>query len=258
MTADPPALRRADWDRRRVERTQSRPEQAAARLAEMAATAEPGDRLGTKDELRSACGVSVGTFNEALRIAQAGEVITVRPGPGGGLFASRQSAMVRLGNSMLALDDDAASVAEAIRLRDVLDPLLVEDALEHVSAKGIAALRAALEQMRIAADDGDHTAFVRANWTLHARIAEASPSAILRSFYLNLLEIIESHLLAVQPYADEPLGEYIRDRYELHAALVDAIAARDRRALRLIREHNTTGPARVVEQTAVAMPAAGS
>jgi len=31
--------------------------------------------------------------------------------------------MVRLGNSMLALDDDAASVADAVRLRDALDPL---------------------------------------------------------------------------------------------------------------------------------------
>jgi DNA-binding GntR family transcriptional regulator len=151
--------------------------------------------------------------------------------------------MVRLGNSMLALDDDAASVEEAVRLRDALDPLLVEDALAHVSAHRVVELRAALAQMKIAADDGDDTAFVRANWALHARIADISPSAMLRSIYLNLLEIIESHLLTVQPYADKPLREYIHDRYALHEALVDAIADRDPRALTLIREHNTTGPA---------------
>ncbi len=242
MTTEPPALRRAHWQRQRIDRGHTRPEQAATVLAEMATAAEPGERLGTKDELRSACGVSVGTFNEALRIAQARGLVTVRSGPGGGLFASRQSAMVRLGNSMLALDDDAASVEEAVRLRNVLDPLLVEDALAHVSAHGVTELRTALEQMKIAADGGDDTAFVRANWELHARIAEISPSAMLRSIYLNLLEIIESHLLAVQPYADEPLREYIHDRYELHAALVEAIADRDPRALALIREHNTTGP----------------
>jgi DNA-binding FadR family transcriptional regulator len=242
MTTEPPALRRAHWQRQRIDRGHTRPEQAATVLAEMASAAEPGERLGTKDELRSACGVSVGTFNEALRIAQARGLVTVRSGPGGGLFASRQSAMVRLGNSMLALDDDAASVEEAVRLRNVLDPLLVEDALAHVSAHGVVELRGALEQMKLAADEGDDTAFVRANWVLHARIAEISPSAMLRSIYLNLLEIIESHLLAVQPYADEPLREYIHDRYELHAALVDAIADRDPRALALIQEHNTTGP----------------
>ena len=224
MTTESPIVRRNHPQRLRVDRSNTRPEQAATLLAEMAAAAGPGDRLGTKDELRSACGVSVGTFNEALRIAQARGLVTVRSGPGGGLFASQQSAMVRLGNSMLALDDDAASVEEAVRLRDALDPLLVEDALAHVSAHSVAELRTALAAMKIAADQGDGTAFVRANWVLHARIAEVSPSAMLRSIYLNLLEIIESHLLTVQPYADEPLREYIHDRYELHAALVDAIA----------------------------------
>jgi DNA-binding FadR family transcriptional regulator len=242
MTTERAVLRQTPRYGKR-ERSRSRPEQAAAVLADLAMAAEPGDRLGTKDELRSACGVSVGSFNEALRIVQARGLVTVRSGPGGGLFASRQSAMVRLGNSMLALDDDAASVKEAVRLRDALDPLLVEDALEHVSAHRAAQLREALEQMKVAADAGDDTAFVRANWVLHARIAEISPNAMLRSIYLNLLQIIESHLLTVQPYADETLREYISDRYELHAALVDAIADRDPRALTLIREHNTTGPA---------------
>lgn len=240
MTLDPPALRRSDWVPRPSDRYRTRAEQAAEQLAAMAESAEPGHRLGTKDELRSSCGVAVGTFNEALRMVQARGLVTVRPGPGGGLFASRQSPMVRLGNSMLSLDEDAASVADAVRLRDALDPLLVADALECASARDIAALRTTLDQMKVAADTEDSTAFVRANWALHARIAATCPSAILRSFYLNLLEIIESRLLAVQPAGDEPLTEYIQRRYELHSALVEAIAARDPRALDLIREHNTT------------------
>lgn len=242
MTTDRAALRRAESDRRPVVRNPSRLEQAAEQLVAIAASVRPGDRLGTKDDLRASCGVSVGTFNEALRTVQARGLVTVRSGPGGGLFASRQSPMVRLGNSMLALDENAASVADAVRLRDALDPLLVEDALEHASAHDIAALRAELDQMKVAADDGDSTAFVRANWALHARIAEITSNAMLRSFYLHLLEIVESHLLAVQPVDNQPLPEYIRSRYELHVALVDAIAAHDTRAHDLIREHNTTGP----------------
>ena len=241
MKAEAPQLRPARWRRVQADQSPTRAEQAATLLADMAAAAEPGERLGTKDELRSACGVSAGTFNEALRIVQARELVTVRSGPGGGLFASRQSAMVRLGNSMLALDDDAASVEEAVRMRNALDPLLVEDALAHVSAHSVVGLRLALEHMQIAVDKGDDTAFVRANWALHARIAEISPNAMLRSIYLNLLEIIESRLLIVEPYADEPLREYVSARYELHAALVEAIAGRDPRALGLIHEHNTTG-----------------
>ena len=161
MTVDPPALRRTDWEHRSG-RGQTRPEQAAEHLAAMAMSLEPGERLGTKDELRAACRVSVGTFNEALRMVQARGLVSVRSGPGGGLFAAEQSPMVRLGNSMLALGDEAASVADAFRLRHALDPLLVEDALEHASAHDIAALRAELDQMKVAAANGDSAGFVRA------------------------------------------------------------------------------------------------
>ncbi len=173
-------------------------------------------------------------------MVQARGLITVRSGPGGGLFASRQSPMVRLGNSMLSLSDDAASVAEAVRLRNALDPLLVEDAIEHASAHDVAALRARLDQMKVAAASADSTAFIRANCDLHARIAEISPSAILRSLYLNLLEIIDSHLLAVQPVDEQPLPDCIESRYQLHADLIDAIADHDPQALRIIKELNTS------------------
>ena len=204
------------------------------------------------------CGVSVGTFNEALRLVQARGVVTVRPGPGGGLFASRQSPMVRLGNSVLALDEDAASVADAVRLRDALDPLLVEDALRHASRGDVTAMRRELKRMRKAAADLDGIEFIHANWALHARIAEVSPNAMLRSFYLSLLEIIESHTLSVQPVAEQPLPEYIESRYDLHAALVEAIAERDEaQALALIREHNTTTTAEPAGDDAAALAPVG-
>lgn len=243
IVAEGPALRRADWEPRTVPggTPSTRPERAAEQLAAVAAGAEPGERLGTKEELRASCGVSVGTFNEALRLVQARGVVTVRPGRVGGVFASRQSPLVRLGNSVLALDKAATSVADAVRLRDALDPLLVEDALRHASAEDVTAMRHELERMSQAVADLDGTAFIHANWALHARIAGVSPNAMLQSFYLSLLEIIESHTLSVQPVDEQPLPEYISSRYELHAALIAAIADRDAtRALTLIREHNLT------------------
>jgi DNA-binding FadR family transcriptional regulator len=243
MVAEAPALRRADWEPAAapVVPAATRPEQAAEQLAALAAAAEPGERLGTKEGLRAYCGVSVGTFNEALRLVQARGVVTVRPGRVGGLFASRQSPLVRLGNSVLALDEDAASVADAVRLRDALDPLLVEDALRHASPADHEAMRDELHRMRTAAAELDGIAFIHANWALHARIADVSPNAMLRSFYLSLLEIIESHTLSVQPVGEQPLPEYIQSRYDLHAALVEAIADRDEaRAVALIHEHNMT------------------
>ena len=148
--------------------------------------------------------------------------------------------MVRLGNSMLSLSDDAASVGEAVRLRNALDPLLIEDAIEHASAHDVAALRAKLDQMKVAAAAADSTTFIRTNWNLHARLAEISPSAILRSLYLNLLEIINSHLLAVQPADEQTLPDYLESTYQLHVNLVDAIADHDPQALQIMKEHNTS------------------
>jgi DNA-binding FadR family transcriptional regulator len=246
---DAPALRPEDWlrhrrpnlsERRPVTRQQSRAETAAEQLIGLADDAAPGDRLGSKEELRSLCGVSVGTFNEAVRIAQSRGVVSVRPGPGGGVFAAAQSAMVRLGNSVLALDAGQTSVAEAVRIRDALDPLLIEDALWHASPADIAEMREILTDMAAAVDARDPSAFVHANWSLHARIAAVSPHPVLRSLYINLLDQIESHTLTVLPGSEQPLPEYVTARHALHTALVDALDDRDReRALGLIAEHNT-------------------
>ena len=227
--ADRPAIR------------QSRGESTADHLITLANAASPGERLGSKDELRARCGVSVGTFNEAVRIAQSRGVVSVRPGPGGGVFASAPSPMVRLGNSVLALDDAETSVAEAVRIRDALDPLLIEDALWHSSPADIAEMRKIVAEMATAVDLGDPTAFVHANWRLHARIAAVSPHPVLRSLYMSLLDQIESHTLDVLPVSEQPLPDYIAARHSLHSAIVDALDARDHDlALTLIAEHNTS------------------
>lgn len=226
---------------------QSRTDVAASRLAAIAQRVAPGERMGSKDQLRTDCGVSVGTFNEAIRLLQARGLITVRPGPGGGLFAAEQSPLVRLGNSVLSLDDEQTSVADAVRIRDALDPLLIEDALWHASPADIHIMRRHVERMSEAVIAADPTAFVRANWALHASIAAVSPTIVLRSIYTTLLELIETHTLSVLPVSEQPLSEYIAQRHQLHSDLVEAIAQRDgERAQRLIREHNTTDALRDV------------
>ncbi|MFF5584958.1 FadR/GntR family transcriptional regulator [Streptomyces hygroscopicus] len=218
-----------------------RAEGAAQRVTELIESLPPGSRLGTKEEMRTLCGVSVGTFNEALRLLQSRGLVTVKPGPGGGLFSAEQSPMVRLGNSVLALDTQQNDVADAVRIRDALDPLLIEDALWHASPADIATLRDHITAMERAVDDTDPVAFVHANWRLHAAIAAISPNSLLSSLYTSLLDLIEGHTLSVLPNGEQPLTEYIAQRQELHRALVDALDRRDRdEALRLIHEHNTS------------------
>ncbi len=182
----------------------------------------------------------MGTFNEALRLLQSRQVVAVRPGPGGGLFATDRPATARLGNSLLELDTDEATVADAIRIRDVLDPLLLQDALWHASPADLAVLRGSLEAMAAAVASGDPAAFVHANWQLHAQIAAISPSLLLRSLYGSLLDIIERHTLSVLPADGTALPGYIEERYQLHADIVAALERRDAAETnRLIALHNT-------------------
>lgn len=239
VNTDPPALRRAEWAQTGGG---SRAEVAADVVTGLAARAAPGARLGTKEELRIRCGVSVGTFNETLRLLLVRGVVTVRPGPGGGLFAATQTPMARLGHSVLALDASGADVTEALRIRNALEPLLWQDALWHASPADIRDLRDPLARMESAAESGDADAFLRANWQLHARVAGVTPSPLLRSLYVNLLDLVERHTLAVTPRAGVPLTEYLREHCRLHAALVDALDKRDRASLmRYVAEHDTTG-----------------
>ncbi|MEU6349300.1 FCD domain-containing protein [Streptomyces sp. NPDC047072] len=213
---------------------------AADMVTELAARVAAGTRLGTKDELRARCGVSVGTFNETLRLLQTRGVVTVQRGPGGGLFAAQQTPMARLAQSVLALDSAQDDVTEALRIRNALEPLLWQDALWHGSPADIKDLRALLARMEEAAGAEDAEQFVRANWHLHARVADITPSALLRSLYVNLLDLVERHAQAVLPQDGVPLGPYLRDRYGLHVDLVDALENRDEKSVAwLLRQHDT-------------------
>lgn len=221
--------------------TQSRTEIATAAIIAIAQRHPAGTRLGTKEALRRECGVSVGTFNEALALAQSRGYVAMKPGPGGGIFVNEQTAFARLGNSMLALDTAEPSVADAIRIRDALDPLLIDDAIDAATTADISMMREKLSGMRQAIEAAEYLAFVRNNWALHRVIAEASPSWILRSMYLGVLGMLETHAVSVASRGTE-LPDYIQARFELHEQIVDALDARDRDLAReLIIRHNLNG-----------------
>lgn len=220
--------------------SKSRAEAATSMIAELAHRAGPGVRLGTKEELRQECEVSVGTFNEALKVAENRGLVTLRPGPGGGIFSQAPSAIVRLGNLLLALDRDDETVAEAVHVRNALDLLLMDDAVAYRTDTDITKLRREMDNMAQSVAAKDPTTFVKHNWHLHAVIANISPNSILKNFYLGLLEIIEQHTMEVQPTTEQPLQSYIEYRLELHHRMVDAIENQDLEGAReLVAEHNT-------------------
>ncbi|MGB0102502.1 MAG: FCD domain-containing protein [Nocardioides sp.] len=219
----------------------SRAEVAASHLADILSGVETGARLGTKEEVRAKvdASLSLGTFNETLRLLQARGLITVRPGPGGGVFAAEQSPMAKLGNALLGLNIDRSTVAEAVRIRNALEFLIVEDACRYATQADLDAMGAALGKMADALTAEDGIAFLHSNWELHSKIAAATRSEILSSLYLSLLDLVEEHTISVRSAGPMSLTEFHQQRLVVHQELVRVIEDGDLDSARgVVERHN--------------------
>jgi DNA-binding FadR family transcriptional regulator len=221
-----------DLDDSRISRAEALARRLEAEI--LGVVVRPGDRLGTKEDLKERFGVAVATVNEAIRLLQARGLVDVRPGPRGGVFAREPSPFVRLGHQVLALKHEGVRAADCLQVREALDPAVVAEAVRHRSDGDAAELQERLRRMRAARDDP--TAFQRANWDLHRRIAEVSPNPILRSLYTLMLDVVSSELETVIPDAD--FAAQTDELLDLHQELVDAIVAGNQElAARAARRH---------------------
>src|SRR4051812_29480517 len=176
----------------------------------------PGERLGTKDDLRQRFGVAVATVNEAVRLLEMRGLIEARPGPGGGVFVANSSVRVALKRSGLQATWGAARFADCLAVRNGLEGLVCRDAAAHRTQEDLAALREIVDEMERRGDDPD--AYFALNWALHRRIARGCRNAPLHSIYLTLLDFLEDGL------RPGDLREFRPDAdVAIHRELVDAI-----------------------------------
>jgi GntR family transcriptional regulator, transcriptional repressor for pyruvate dehydrogenase complex len=179
----------------------------------------PGERLGTKDDLRQRFGVAVATVNEAVRLLEMRGLIEARPGPGGGVFVANSSVRVALKRSGLQATWGAARFADCLAVRNGLEPLVCRDAATNRATEDVAALREILAAMeKCAPTDAD--AYFALNWGLHRRIAKGCRNAPLHSIYLTLLDFLEDGLRPGDLREFHP-----EDDVAIHRELIDAIAA---------------------------------
>jgi DNA-binding FadR family transcriptional regulator len=222
-------------------------EAPATRAQALAATIErtiteqglqPGDTLGTIDSWRESSGFARASVSEALRLLVDRGLVEIRPGRGGGVFVARTGPVVRLRHTLISVHGEATTLADAIAIREALEPLLVLDAARSRTAAHAKTLRSTLARLESSLDD--HDAFVRAIWALHERIAAITPNEMLRAIYLTMMHIISDQAeVAVSDARDGDSAEnYRAHRLEVHRELVDAIDAGDlERASRALAAH---------------------
>jgi len=188
---------------------------------------KPGELIGTIDSLRERSGFARSTVAEAVRLLADRGLAEIRPGRGGGLFATAAGPMVRIRHTLLAVTDAPASVAEAVAVRDALEVLIDVDAAESRTPGDIADMKRLLARLTAAAAKGT-TQFLLANWDLHERIALISPNQTASALYLSMTRFVREHAVAAtHDEAPETASEWLDLRVETHRELVDAIVAGD-------------------------------
>ncbi len=222
--------------------------QALAATVERSITVDglqAGEQLGTIDGWRTRSGFGRATVSEAMRLLVDRGVVEVRPGRGGGLFVARTGPVVRLRHTLLSVHGEATTLADALAVREALEPLVVTDAARCRTAAQLRGLRRALRS--VAAATGEHHTFVRAVWSLHEAIAQVTPNELLRAIYLATLQVVEEHTEhaeheGARAGGEEAAARYRAARLEVHRDLVDAIADGDLAAVgRALDRHRGGG-----------------
>jgi GntR family transcriptional regulator, transcriptional repressor for pyruvate dehydrogenase complex len=199
---------------------------------------KPGELIGTIDSLRERSGFARSTVAEAIRLLADRGLAEIRPGRGGGLFATAAGPMVRIRHTLLAVTDAPGSVAEAVAVREALEVLIDVDAAQHRTTTDITDIKRGLAKLTAAAAKGT-TVFLLANWDLHERIALISPNQTASALYLSMTRFVREHAVAAtHDESPETATEWLEIRVTAHTELVDAIVAGDvGRTKKAVDEH---------------------
>jgi DNA-binding FadR family transcriptional regulator len=177
---------------------------------------QPGERLGTKEDLRKRFGVAEASVNEATKLLMMRGLLTARPGPGGGLFATKASTRVQLNHLALGQEWVGATIADYIHVRGALEPLVCREAAGYHRNDDSRALQRLLANMEEQLDQP--LVYMRQSWALHRRIASICRNALLQGLYLTVLDFLEDALERAELWPQDGVEHLAR-----HRELVEAI-----------------------------------
>ena len=189
---------------------------------------EPGDRIGTEQELADEFGVSRPTLREALRLLSASHLIRVGRGRGGGIFVARTPS-----------EGMSRNVSESIALM-----LAAESDLDGRAARRAAVARGPARRPRggqrrrrrrrarsrrrsptPSATTPGTEPFNSADTRFHQILAEAAGNDLLRAFTRWILEVLQPSLVA-HIAADVDAGAIL----DQHRAILRAVRRHQRSA----------------------------
>lgn len=185
-----------------------------------------GTSLGRRTDLMERFGISPTVCNETLRILRDRGLVTVKPGPGGGIFVANVPPQVRLGALDLWFTGSGVDPLELFEARAHLEDTLTSVAVDRAGPRDVRDMEWALEEMRSAAAPRD---YLDANLRLHLAIARAARIPVLAGMYEALAAIITGSLTRVEMLPGHE--EMYEHNIAVHGEIVGAIRDGNRETL---------------------------
>ena len=215
----------------------SRAEVVAADLENeiMSEGLQVGAHLGRRSELMDRFGISPTVMNETLRILRDRDLVSVRPGPGGGITVANTPPQVRTGALDLWFQPSNPHPLDLFEARLYLEFGLTKAAFERATNEDIATMRTAMVQMRASQTAPE---FFDAVLHFHAVVAAAAHIPVLEGMHQLIITSIKAVLSKATFVEDhEPL---VAGSLVVHDDIVAAISVHDQAAfVDAINRHDT-------------------
>jgi len=187
---------------------------------------QSGDRLGLKSELQREFAVAGPTMDQALRLLANDHLVTVRRGPGGGVFVDRTRPVLRLGTK-LTWARDATMYAENREMREALTSLLGASAARAADRdperlKRLADIAEAVERSPAEAFETHQLI-----WDGQRLLLELSDNQTLAAVFGDLLSTAQDVVVKIDPPTTGPETTRERRRVAAHVSLFRAVIDAD-------------------------------
>lgn len=180
---------------------------------------DEGQRLPTEKEMMAEYGVARTTVREALRLLESRDLITIKPGVGGGPTAARPR-YDSLGNTFkLFLQLEGATISDVIDVRLTLEPLVARQAAENASPSQLDEMQQALDSMR--ADPRNYENFQEQNALFQTTLYKAAGNAAFRIVMETLWLLVRDAEPTEHPLATR------RAAIDAQQIILDALALGD-------------------------------
>ena len=178
-----------------------------------------GDSLPTERELCERFQASRNTVREAMRIMKAYGIVSVRPKVGAIIVDDRMERALDL-FSFDTLDISRRTFNDIQGFRKLIEVGSVDAIFEQMRTDDIAEMRAINDRLRAAGSIAEAS---EEDFRFHLRLVSILDNRAVCDVY----RIMKPVIIRIMERAKE-LRDFTGDTYEQHAAVVDALAARDR------------------------------